>query len=238
MEVFSMRGKKSVCLCALVCLLANLPSANAADEAAPVPKAPGKPVSSSFLGPLWQLVAPAGGSASISDGHLFLGVPGGSNHDTLLPNNQAVRVVQPIGNKDFDVSIKIDSILVGTEANTSQGIIALSSNEEFVTFALATDGSTIGVTLSAHVVTDGVATTVVVGDADFSAYQNRMYLRLKRTGNSYKAFYSFDGVSWVQASGFKDNKVPTSIGLFASNYNRIPADALPVVMSVNSFNSR
>jgi hypothetical protein len=156
----------------------------------------------------------------------------------MLPTNQAVRVVQPIGNNDFDVSIKIDSALVATEANTSQGIITLSSNEEFVTFALTTDGSKIGLTLSAHVVTDGVATTVVVGDADFSSYQNRMYLRLKRTGNSYAAFYSLDGVDWTQASGFKDNKVPISVGLFASNYNRIPADAVPVVMSVNWFNSR
>jgi hypothetical protein len=214
-------------LCALICVLASISSAYAAEDAAPVPKAPGAPVSSSFLGPLWQVVAPAGGSAAISDGHLFLGVPGGSNHDTMLPTNQAVRVEQPIGNNNFDVSIKIDSVLVATEANTSQGIMALT-----------TDGSKIGLNLSAHVVADGVATSTVVGDTEFSPYQNPMYLRLNRTGNTYRAFYSTDGVDWTLASGFNDTKVPTSVGLFASNYNRIPADAVPVVMSVNWFRSR
>jgi hypothetical protein len=29
-------------------------------------------------------------------------------------------------------------------------------------------------------------------------------------------------------SGFNDTKVPASAGLFASNYNRIPAGAVPV----------
>jgi hypothetical protein len=97
-------------------------------DAVPDPKAPGVPVSSSFIGPLWQVVAPAGGSAAISDGHLFVGVPGGSDHDALLPTNQAVRVEQPVGNNNFDVSIKIDSVLVATEANTSQGIIGLAQS--------------------------------------------------------------------------------------------------------------
>ncbi len=233
-----MYTKKSGCFCALVCVLASMSSAYAAEDAAPIPKSPGAPVSSSFLGPLWQLVAPAGGSASISDGHLFLGVPGGSNHDTILPSNQAVRVVQPIGNNNFDVAIKIDSLLVAPEANTSQGIMALSDSENFITFALTTDGSKIGISLSAHVVADGVATSTLVGDHEFSPYQNPMCLRLTRTGSTYRAFYSTDGVNWTLASGFNDNKVPTSIGLFASNYNRIPADAVPVVMSVNWFISR
>ena len=233
-----MYTNKSGCLCALVCVLASISSAYAAEDAVPVPKAPGAPVSSSFLGPLWQPVAPAGGSAAISGGHLFLGVPGGSNHDTMLPTNQAVRAEQPIGNNNFDVSIKIDSVLVATEANTSQGIMALSDSENFITFALTTDGSRIGLNLSAHVVTDGVATSTLVGDTEFSPYQNPMYLRLRRTGNNYQAFYSTDGVNWTLASGFNDTKVPASVGLFASNYNRIPADAVPVVMSVNWFNSR
>ena len=60
-------------------------------------------MSSSFPGPLWEVVAPMGGTAAVSNQHLFLNVPGGSNHDTLHPSNQAVRVVQPIGDQSFDV---------------------------------------------------------------------------------------------------------------------------------------
>ena len=64
----------------------------------PAPEAPGVALPDTFLGPFWKVVTPAGGSASISNSHLFLGVPGGGNHDPLLPSNQAVRVVQTIGN--------------------------------------------------------------------------------------------------------------------------------------------
>ena len=65
----------------------------------PAPAAPKAPLSSSFAGPLWDVVAPNGGRASVSNEHLYLNLPGGSNHDTLLPSNQSLRVVQPIGTR-------------------------------------------------------------------------------------------------------------------------------------------
>jgi hypothetical protein len=200
--------------------------------AGPIPEAPGKAQPDGFLGPFWRLMTPSGGSASISNSHLFLGVPGGSNHDPLIPSNQAVRVVQTIGNSDFDVSIKIDSPLFASDANTSQGLMLLSDNEDFTTFALTTDGTKIG--LNAHTVTHGVATTLFE-DADFSQYQNPMYLRLMKAGSVYVAYYSVDGVSWTQVVSFTNTMAPTAIGPFASNYNDTPANAVPVVMSVNWF---
>jgi hypothetical protein len=196
------------------------------------PAAPGAALTDTFLGPFWSVVAPAGGSASISNSHLFLGVPGGGNHDPLLPSNQAVRVVQTIGNKDFDVAIKIDSPLLATDGNTSQGLMVLSGSEDFITFALATDGTKMG--LSARTITGGRATTVL-DDTDFSQYQNPMYLRVTKAGSAYVAFYSVDGANWTEAASFTDTTIFTSIGPFASNYNDIPANAAPVVMSLNWF---
>jgi hypothetical protein len=198
----------------------------------PAPAAPGAALPDTFLGPFWTLVAPAGGSASISNSHLFIGVPGGGNHDPLLPSNQAVRVVQAIGNEDFDVAVKIDSPLVATDGDTRQGLMVLSDNEDFLTFALVTNGTKIG--LNARIVARGVATTVL-DDTDFSSYQNPMYLRLTKTHSAYVALYSVDGVNWTQAASFTDTTASTSIGLFASNYNDTPANAAPVVMSVNWF---
>jgi hypothetical protein len=177
-------------------------------------------------------VTPTGGSASISNSHLFLGVPGGENHDPLLPSNQAVRVVQAIGNENFDVAIKIDSPLLATDGNTSQGLMVLSDSEDFITFALATDGTKIG--LSARMVTGGVATTVL-DDSDFGQYQNPLYLRVTKAGSAYVALYSVDGANWTQAASFTGTTIFTSIGPFASNYSSTPANAAPVVMSVNWF---
>jgi hypothetical protein len=198
----------------------------------PRPAAPGAALPDTFLGPFWRIVTPAGGSASISNSHLFLGVPGGANHDPLIPSNQAVRVVQAIGNEDFDVGIKIDSPLVASDGNTSQGLMVLSDNENFITFALTTDGAKIG--LSARIVTGGVATTVL-DDTDFGQYQNPMYLRVTKAGSAFATLYSVDGVNWTQAASFTDTAAFTSVGPFASNYNSTPANATPVVMSVNWF---
>jgi hypothetical protein len=204
--------------------------ATAADG--PVPAPPGAPKADKFHGPFWQLVTPAGGSASISGAHLFLGVPGGASHDPLGGTNQAVRVVQAIGNQDFDVAIKIDSPLVPSDGQTSEGLMVLADNEDFLTFALGTDGSKVG--LHVATVSHG-ATSAIVNDPDFTQYQNPMYLRLIKHGGAYVAFYSGDGVAWSQAANFNYAQPVSSIGPFAGNYSDTPAHALPVVMSVNWF---
>jgi hypothetical protein len=130
------------------------------------------------------------------------------------------------------VAIKIDSLLVATDGNTSQGLMVLSDNEDFITYALVTDGGKIG--LNARTVTRGVATTVLE-DTDFSQYQNPIYLRLSKAGSAYVALYSVDGINWTQVVSFTDARASTSVGPFASNYNNTPANTFPVVMSVNWF---
>jgi hypothetical protein len=219
------------CLVVLASLLAMVLAARSAWALSPA-AGPGAPLASSFPGPLWEVVTPNGGTASVANAHLTLNVPGGSNHDALLPSNQAVRVVQPIGNNDFDVSIKIDSPILATEAGTSQGLMVLADDVDFITFALVTDGTNIS--LTAHTVTGGVATTVF-DQASFNEYHNPICLRLNRTGSSYTAYYSVDGVVWTQATSFTDTRVPTSIGPFAGNYNSNPTKAVPVVMAINWF---
>lgn len=218
----------------LLALGAGVPAVHAGAQNAtvPVPAGPGPALPDPFIGPFWVVVAPAGGSASISNSHLFIGVPGQANHDPLHGLNRAVRVVQAIGNRDFDVSIKIDSPLFASDADTSQGLMVLSDSTNFVTFALTTNGTRVG--LSAYTVNNSVATEVLE-DSDFSQYQNPMYLRLTKTGSAYVALYSTDGESWTQAASFAYLSPSTAIGPFASNYNQDPAKAMPVVMSVNWF---
>ena len=88
--------------------------------------------------------------------------------------------------------------------------------------------------LNARIVARGVATTVL-DDTDFSQYRNPMYLRVTKAGSAYVVFYSADGTDWTQAASFTDAGTFTSIGPFASNYSSTPANATPVVMSVNWF---
>ena len=188
-------------------------------------------VGGQYLGSLWQLVNPAGGSATMADGHLSLFIPGGSNHD-LLPSNQSVRAMQDISDETFDVSMKISSPISPTNNGTSEGLMVLSENGNFITFALRADGSNIA--LTAQRVATGVATTLL-DLSDFSQYHNSICLRIVRTGSAYMAFYATDGQNWTQVTSFTDEDPPAQIGPFASNYNSNPADALPVVMSVAAF---
>ena len=198
----------------------------------PTPAGPSTALADSFQGPLWSPVTPGGGSASISNEHLFLAVPGGSNHDAFGTSNQTARVLQPIGNEDFDVAIKIDSPLYANEAQTSQGLMVLADEKNFVTFALETDGTSIG--LSAHTVINGAAVSVLA-DGNFAQYQNPMFLRITRKASSYGAFYSLDGANWTQATSFTWTATAAAIGPFVGNFNETPASAVPVVMSVNWF---
>src|SRR5580692_7647640 len=136
-----MLRNRSPYLSALVATLAITLAMHSAAGSNPVPTDPAAPLASSFPGPLWEVVTPEGGTALVSNAHLFLNVPGGSNHDPLRPSNQAVQVVQPIGNQDFDISIKIDSRVVAADAGTSQGLIVLADDKDYITFALGTDGA-------------------------------------------------------------------------------------------------
>jgi hypothetical protein len=228
-----MYQNRSQYLFAVVCSLTMAVVVPSAFASGPVPAVPAAPLSSSFPGPLWEVVAPQGGTAAVSNQHLFLNVPGGSNHDTLHPSNEAVRVVQPIGDQSFDVSIKIDSPVVATDTGTSRGLMVLADEANFITFALVTNGTNLG--LSVQTITSGVAATVF-DQASFNEYQNPMYLRLTRTGVSYIAYYSADGVVWTQTASFTYSRVPTLIGPFAGNYNPTPSRAVPVVMAINWFN--
>jgi hypothetical protein len=213
--------------------LAVLLASNSIQAATPVPASPGPPLSSSFAGPCWTVSAPVGGTASTSNGHLFLNVPGGSNHDTVLPSNQALRVTQPVGNSSFDVAIKIDSAIQATDAGTNQGLMVIFDAKDFITFGIMTDGTNMH--LLVQTVVSGAATKVF-DETNFSQYQNPIYLRITRNSSAYVTFYSTDGANWVQAASFANGRTPTTIGPFASNYNQAPVNAVPVVMAVNWFN--
>ena len=216
-----------VLLTSLVIMLAPHPT-----RAATAGSGPGAPLASSFPGPLWQVVTPVGGTAAVANAHLTLSVPGGSNHDTLLPANDSVRVLQPIGNYNFDVAIKIDSPITATDPGTSRGLMVFADNKDFITFALVTDGTNIA--LTARTVSAGVAATVF-NQASFNEYHNPICLRLTRSGSTYAAYYSVDGVVWTLAASFVYSSVPALIGPFASNYNPTPPRAVPVVMAINWF---
>ncbi len=105
---------------------------------------------------LWQVEAPSGGGASVTGGELVLTVPGGSNHDAFVPALDAVQVVQPISNENFDVAVKIDSTLTASTQYYGQGLMVEGDASDYIRFGVGAGGS---IALSANTIISGQQST-------------------------------------------------------------------------------
>ncbi len=161
----------------------------------------GAPVNDDFNGAslnpsLWTVVAPAGGSATVSNGHLLITVPGGSNHDAFNPALDAVQVEQKISNANFDVNVKIDSTIAASAKYSGDGLTGRRRRSRL--HSLRTRCERIEHSLTANTIIAGTQTTAFQL-SPFSGYVVPTYLRLNRTGSTYTGYYSADGVNWTKA---------------------------------------
>lgn len=203
------------------------------------PATGGGPVSDEFTASslnsaVWQVRAPVGGSAAVSNGELVITVPGGSNHDPWVPALNAVQVVQPISNGNFDVALKIDSSLVAATQYYGQGLMVEGDSKNYIRFELGAGGS---ISLSGNDIVNG-AQTQKLQIAPFTAYKTPTYLRLQRTGTSYTAYWSTDGATWNQAGTFSSALVVTGLAPYAWNYNPTPSNATALTARFDWFHNR
>ena len=215
-------------------------SAQASASYAYLPPVSGSPISDEFtaatLNPaLWQVVAPAGGSAAVSNGELVITVPAGSNHDAFVPALDAVQVVQPIGNGNFDVALKIDSRLATPALYSGMGLMVEGDARNYIRFEIGKLGTT--TSLNVDTIVAG-AQTAQLTISPFSSYAVPTYLRLQRVGTTFTAYWSTDGVTWNQAAVFTDSIVVTGLAPYAGNYDGTPAQATAVTASFDWFHNR
>jgi regulation of enolase protein 1 (concanavalin A-like superfamily) len=184
---------------------------------------------------LWTVVAPAGGSASVSNGHLLITVPGGSNHDAFTPALDAVQVEQQVSNANFDVNVKIDSTLAASGKYSGQGLLVEGDAHDYIRFEISANGSAIS--LSANTIIAGTQSSKFQL-SPFSGYVVPTYLRLNRTGSTYTGYYSADGVNWTKAGSFTDSSLTvTGLALYGSNYQSTPSNAPAITPSFDWFHN-
>jgi hypothetical protein len=201
------------------------------------PVTSGAPVSDEFTGSslntaVWQVRTPVGGSAAVSNGELVLTVPAGSNHDAFVPALDAVQVIQPISNANFDVAVKIDSTLAA-HPYYGQGLMVEGDAKDYIRFEVSA-GST--VSLGVNTITGGVQSSKLQV-SPFSSYPVPTYLRLTRVGNNYTAYWGSDGVNWNQLGTFTDSVVVTGLAPYAWNYNATPSNAPALAASFDWFHN-
>ncbi len=170
---------------------------------------------------LWTFVDPHGDSsasligAGSGDAKLRISVPAGQEHDPWVTNN-AARLMQTIGNVDFDVAAKFDSPV--TQKYQSQGLMVEAGAGNWVRFDVYSDGTNTKLFLGS--VQGGTGT---VRSQETIAASFPIYLRLRRIGNTWSAFRSSDGSSWQAAGSFSHTATVSSVGVFAGNDTPSPA---------------
>jgi hypothetical protein len=203
------------------------------------PVVSGAPVSDEFNAAslnsaLWQVRAPVGGSATVSNGELVLTVPGGSNHDADVPALDAVQVVQPISNVNFDVAVKIDSTLSAATKYYGQGLMVEGDAKNYIRFEVSAGGTSVN--FSAGTIVAGVD-TAKVKISPFTGYTVPTYLRLTRVGTTYTAYWSANGTTWNQAGTFTDSLVVTGLAPYAWNYSTTPSSAPALTATFDWFHN-
>ncbi|MEQ1946608.1 MAG: DUF1349 domain-containing protein, partial [Bryobacteraceae bacterium] len=159
---------------------------------------------------VWTPVTPGGGSVSVSGSRALISVPGGVNHDAWTTGNGGVRLMQTTSNIDFDVEVKFSSV-VSTQYQT-QGLLVEQDATNFLRFdVLQADCQT------------ALFIAGISGSTATIYFNNRvrngsaLYLRVKRTGSTYRASYSYDGSHWTPPVSITNSLTVAKIGPFAGN---------------------
>lgn len=209
----------AIALTGALTVFAFLPMAHAAAAAA-------APISDEFngasLGSPWVVQNGGNGAAaSVSGGELRMTVPSGSQHDLYPGSEGALKVVQPIANRNFAVEAKFDSLGslgIGAGNFQDEGIVVQQSSSTFLRFDVYSDGtSTIVFSASANgsSATQEVKQTV----AGLSA---PIWLRVQRVGATWLYTYSEDGANWTTAGSFTSSISAGAVGMYVGDSGPSP----------------
>ncbi len=176
------------------------------------PPVSGAPFSDDFsaatLDPRWSFVNPAGDVTKTMTGtDLRLNIPAGP-HDLWTNNQNAPRVLQSVGNTDFEVETKFETS--PTSSIQYEGIYVEASPNNWARFIVYNYGGT----AYANAATMNGSTPNWIGSTAIPAGTN-LWIRVKRVGNQWTASYSQNGTTWTTYANFAYTMTVTKIGPYA-----------------------
>ena len=165
---------------------------------------------------LWQFIDPLGdGSVAMTGSQVSISVPAGTNHDVWSDGNLAPRIIQYVGNIDFEIEVKFDSDL--SEAYQLEGVLVEQDDDSFLRFDFYTDGSLTRIHCASF--TNGQSTRIYKYVISSGAPR---YMRVKREGDTWIQSYSYDGTTWNVLPSFTFSMQMNDIGLFSGNAGSNP----------------
>lgn len=161
---------------------------------------------------IWTYYDPLGDcNVSLTNGKLRFDVAAGVSHDVWGSGNKAPRLMQDVGDTDFEIRAKFDSPV--ELKYQLQGLIVEQGIGNFLRFNVQSEGADTKIYVGSFV--DGTPetkmySTIVSGEA--------YYLSVTRQQNVWKLYYSYDGQQWYEAVTFYRDIIPGKVGIFAANH--------------------
>ncbi len=154
--------------------------------------------------------------AGTGEAYLELFVPGGTTHNLWKTAKDAVRVMQPTANTDFELEVKYLS--EPSQRFQFQGILVEQDADNWLRFEISHNGKTMRV--YAAITINGSSNGILSASV---ASGSASYLRVNRQGDLWTLEYSGDGFNWTTAGSFTQQLSVSSVGTFAGNAGGQPA---------------
>jgi regulation of enolase protein 1 (concanavalin A-like superfamily) len=205
----------------------------------PCPDA-GAPVSDDFTSTtlntnVWTFVNPVndGGSYSLNGSSIQLSVPAGNGHDVWTTGDNAVRIMQPVSDADFEVEAKFSSAVNIQTPYQIQGIVVEQDASNFLRFSVHSDNLRQFLFIASI---SGSSANILVDQEIRGGAAT--WMRVKRTGNSWALSYSYDSIHWTPATTFSLTLQVARIGPFAGNGQYNGGSAPAFTATVDHFVNR
>lgn len=168
----------------------------------------------------WSFVNPLNDATLnlVNGRQVAIAVPAGVAHDFTTTAANAARIMQPANDTDFEMDVKFESVF--TAAQQLQGVMIEESATSYLQlrFQYRADGQ---VDFEAWDHNGGTVTK-----RRFTALANAspLYMRVNRTGDTWRVYYSLTGEasSWVRLQ-FDRIMVVSKVGVFVGNTGASPA---------------
>ncbi|VVB56435.1 SdrD B-like domain protein [uncultured archaeon] len=160
---------------------------------------------------VWTFINPKNDAPYTMTGTaISITVPAGTSHDILPAGNFAPRIMQTAANSNFEIETKFLSLL--TAHIQMEGMIVQQDTNNYLRFDLLrykTSNMVMATIYNGSLTSNTIYSTVIPG--------NPLYLRVNRTGDNWKEFYSYDGKNWTAAANFSYPLIVSSVGPFVGN---------------------
>jgi hypothetical protein len=162
------------------------------------------------LDPRWSFVAPCCGFVESDGTDARLIVPGWTDHDVSGEGNRSVRIMQEIGNVDFEIEVKFNSAV--TQQYQEQGIIVEQDGRNLLRFDIYSDGR------MPRLFAASLKNQLFIARHNVGIFGTApLWMRVKRAGDLWTQSWSVDGSSFTETAPFGYHLKVERIGVFAGN---------------------